>query len=681
MKKNIKKNSPCPCGSGKKYKQCCLKKKSPVQEPVVHDDSQKMIPLVLLGALLLIVAGVLVYSNSFEGVFLFDDIVILNSSPLHRLWPVWDVIKGVNRPILNLTLAANYAWGSTKVGGYHLFNLIVHIATALLLFGVMRRTFLSPRLQERFKDKAIYLAFAVSLMWLVHPLNTGSVTYIVQRAESLMGMFYMLCLYSSIRFFLSKQKNKWWVFLAVLASALGLGTKEVIITAPLVIFIYDKVFFTGTMKRTMRLRWKFYFCLCGTWLVTLFLLTATKTYAGSAGFNLEGLTPLSYALTQPGVILHYLKLCVYPVTLCLDYQWQIANSATDILPALMAVSALVCVTIWALKKVPAVGFLGVWFFGILSITSSFIPIADLAFEHRMYLPLMAVVALIVLGVDFLLDQIIDSDFTRKVVSVILVSFIVLIFGRLTYARNFDYHSEIIMWQDIVNKRPANTRAHHDLGLALINAGHYEECIDYAKEAVRRIPVYAEAYNTIGLGYYRLNDFEKAKEYYRKAIELKEDYADAHSNIGLVFNKQKRFTKALDHYNKAITINPDYAEARNNLCSMLLDIGRYEEGKKSCLKAIQLKPHYEVPYNNLGAINILQNNDVEAKRCLLQALKFKPDYAKALNNLGVVYKKGGDFTTAMKLFKRALKIKPDYPDARRNVMEIENLGQLKAGRKK
>ena len=160
-----------------------------------------------LAVALLLLAGVVAYSNSFSAPFLFDDDPAIADNPTIRsLWPPWGVLSppntgaGVNgRPVINLSFAINYSLGGLGVRGYHVANLAIHLCAALALFGIIRRTLLRPVLQPRFGDHALPIAFVAALVWMLHPLQTESVIFVEQRTESLMGLFYLLTLYAAVR--------------------------------------------------------------------------------------------------------------------------------------------------------------------------------------------------------------------------------------------------------------------------------------------------------------------------------------------------------------------------------------------------------------------------------------------------------------------------------------------------
>ena len=176
------------------------------------------------GAALLVVVGVLIYLNSFNGQIVFDDVVITDDPSIRQLWPPWSAMfspNQVTRPLVGLSLAINYAMSGTDLWSYHLFNLAIHILAALTLFGVVRRTLLTEKLKDRFGKASTALALAVALIWMVHPLHTESVTYLIQRSEAMCGLFYLLTLYCVIRGHSSRPAALWYTA-AVLSCAAGM---------------------------------------------------------------------------------------------------------------------------------------------------------------------------------------------------------------------------------------------------------------------------------------------------------------------------------------------------------------------------------------------------------------------------------------------------------------------------
>ena len=317
------------------------------------------------GPVLLLLACLAAYFNSFSGSFVFDDHTYLLDDPA-----VGRLLAGhmVPRPVVSVTLTLNYWLDGLNVRGYHLFNFAVHLLAGLTLFGIVRRTLLLDRFSARYHSRAEALALAIALIWVVHPLQTQSVTYVIQRCESLMGLFYLLTLYCVLRRATSLSPLRWYAA-AVLSCGLGAGCKEVMVTAFLVILLYDWVFLAPSLRQLFRRRGWLYAALALPPLVAPLWLAASGVLTqpqGVLGFGVRTSTPWTYLLTQPGVILHYLRLAVWPVGLCLDYlDWPVCQTLADCWPAACAVLALLAVTAWGLYRRSWLGFLGAWFFLIL----------------------------------------------------------------------------------------------------------------------------------------------------------------------------------------------------------------------------------------------------------------------------------------------------------------------------
>ena len=216
-------------------------------------------------------AGVAAYHNSFAGPCVFDDVPWIVENPsIRSLWPIGHLLAPQSardvggRPVVSLTLAVNYALGGTDVWGYHAVNLAIHILAAWTLLGVTRRTLLSPRLQERFGSAATPLALMVAILWTVHPLQTEAVTYLIQRTEALVGLLYLLTLYCVIRGATSSRATRWYSA-AVAASLLGMATKELMATAPVIVLLYDRTFLAGSFREALRRRYGLYLALAATW--------------------------------------------------------------------------------------------------------------------------------------------------------------------------------------------------------------------------------------------------------------------------------------------------------------------------------------------------------------------------------------------------------------------------------
>ncbi len=568
---------------------------------------------------LILLAGVWAYHNSFTGPFIFDDQhVIVNNAHLRHLWPIWDTVSvplwaaAAWRPVVNLTFAINYALGGLDVRGYHVTNLFIHIAAALTLAGVVRRLLLSPRVRDRCEREAAWVAGAVALLWVVHPLQTESVDYLCQRAESLMGLWYVVTLYAVIRG-ATATNSRGWSVIAVLACALGMATKPVMVTAPVTALLCDRVFFADSIGQAWTRRRGLYLGLLASWSVLIGLaIFAWKAYGPSAGFAFHRMTPLDYALTQPGVIVHYLRLALWPAPLCFDYVWPVARTPAAIVPPLLVVSSLVGATLWALRVYPSLGFVGAWCVLTLAPTSSILPITDLAAEHRLYLPLAGVMVLLVMGALVLLRPLERRHAAvRRWIAGGVVGLVVLGLGSLTIRRNAVYRSEITLWADVVAHRPGNARAHNNLGNGFEKTGNLQAAATHYTEAFRLDPAYAEAHNNLGDILAQQGRAPEALTQFVEAIRLKPSLPDSYNNLGNLLLREAKVPEAVLEYEQALRLNPNYPEAQNNLGVALWQQQRGQEALPHFTEAVRLDPAFAEAHRNLGIALVAQDRPAEA----------------------------------------------------------------------
>ena len=562
-------------------------------------------------AALLVLATLAAYSNSLHCSLLYDDnFDIIANKSIRHLWPIWDVFVvqdagggGLHgRPVVNLSLAINYAIGGLDPFGYHLTNLVVHLLAGLCLFGIVRRTLLLPGLTERFAAAATPLALAVALIWTLHPLQTESVTYLIQRFESMMGLFYLLTLYAAIRCATSLHPRR-WAIAAVLASLLAMGCKEVAVSIPLVILLYDRAFLAGSFRAAWSRRRAMYFGLAATWAAFALLFMFSYSRGKWAGYALP-VSWIEYARTQFSVILHYLRLSFWPRPLILDYSWPVARTLAEILPAAVVIGGLVAATIWALVRWPKWGLLGAWFFLILAPTSTVMPLADLAVEHRMYLPLAAVAAAVVIG-GWMAGQWLVARGTIRASSLPALAATPVIFaavalGTLTFHRNMDYQNGLSIWGDTVAKSPHSSRAHNNFGTVLADSGRLEEAMPHFQIAFELKPDFAEPYYNLGFALAHRGRVDEAIAQYRQALAIRPDYADASNNLGLALAATGRTDEALACYEQALKLSPNVPNLHNNMGSVLVNCGKADEALLHFRTAVELNPDYAAARKNLDA---------------------------------------------------------------------------------
>ncbi len=525
---------------------------------------------------------------------MFDDLPAISNNPTIRaLWPPSRVLSPpaktpvTGRPLVNLSLALNYAIGGLNVGSYHVFNVTVHLLAGLVLFGIVRRTLISHDLRARYRGQATGLALAAALLWIVHPLATESVNYTIQRTELLMGLFLLLTIHCSIRSFESPGQRI-WVVAALGAFALGMASKEVTVVAPVLVLAYDRLFWSKSLRDAVKTRWRLYAGFAVVLVISVSVI-ATGFRRTLSGFARRDVTPWDYALTQSGVIVHYLRLVFWPDALSGDYDgWPIARSIGEVLPSLIAVVALVALTLWGLFRRKMIAFLGVFFFLVLAPTSSFRPIpVEVAAERRMYLPLAAVVALVVVAGHTYLRRL----GAPRAAGVAVVAALAVTLAVVTIHRNDDYRTTLSFWTDVVEKRPDNPRARIWLGEHFYKTGRRAEALDQYATAVRLQPGNAVARYGLGIVLVRLGRTDEAIDHYREAVRINPSYARAHYNLGLALGGRAKTQEAIEHYRAAIRIDPRHARAHYNLALALSELGRSDEVTGLLEAAVRLKPDF------------------------------------------------------------------------------------------
>jgi len=553
---------------------------------------------------LLVLVGGMTYSNSFLKPFHFDDIYwISNNSKIDDLGAYMAMMT--SRRVVAITLHLNHRLHGLSVFGYHLVNLGIHIAAALALFGVVRRTLLLPRWKERFSQSAHWLAFAVALLWMVHPLQTQAVTYIIQRGESLMGMFFLLAFYCLIRG--TQSSCGWcWNLASLSCFVLGANSKEVMVTFLPVMLCYDAIIL-ASFRDMFRKRWWYYLAIVIYWAILLsgaFTALTADSADGSAGFGLRELKPQVYMMTQPGMLLHYIRLVFVPYPQAFSYRaWPWVTQVADVLPAGIAIGLLALVTAYLMLRQHWLGFLGAWFFGILSITS-IVPLIDPGFEHRMYLPLAAFCVLVVMGTHCFLSMLLSHRMATRLALLLLVAASATL-AALTMRRNEDYRSARSLWESVYAVFPNDVDAMNGVASALVTEGKYAdakqlyekilstspnmylaelgigralcrmnkpaEAIPHLRRSLKQLEgnevraMWAALANfELGKCYWLLEDRKSAEPFLREAIRLAPEKQDAHGALACILYEQNRVEEARIEYALAKQINPRFAQdiARN-----------------------------------------------------------------------------------------------------------------------
>jgi tetratricopeptide (TPR) repeat protein len=635
--------------------------------------------VIAAGAGLIVVAALAAWHNSFSGAFVFDDVPVVTDNPsIRHLWPPWDALAlqrtdltVSGRPLVNFSLAVNYALGGTNVRGYHAMNLAIHVLAGLALFGLVRRTLIlngltrmivvvgrgrrtPPQLGTAASGDAALpwhsalVALAAALLWTVHPLQTEAVTYVVQRVESLMGLFYLLTLYCFVRGVESSRPATWQV-LSMTACLAGMACKEVMVSAPLMVLLYDRTFVAGSFRTAWQLRWRLYAGLAATWLLLAWLVVSTTGRGGSAGFG-TAIAWWAYALTQCQAVVHYLRLVVWPHPLVFDYGLDAVGSVAAVAPQALLLAVLLAGTVVALWRRPAVGFLGAWFFLVLAPSSSVVPVATQTMaEHRMYLPLAAVIVLAAAGLFRLLGL------RAALLGCAALS---IAFGWITMCRNVDYRSEFSIWNDTAHKRPDNARAHSNLGSLWLKQGNPAKAMSGFTKALQLQPYYASAHFNLGVALAGSGRPAEAVPHFEAAVRIEPDFADAHIDLGIALTRLGRAAEALEHYRVALRLQPASPDAHVDLGLALMQLDRPAEAIEHYEMALRLQPGLPGAQAGLGAALLKAGRTEAAIQHYEAAVRLTPDRADFHSGLADALAQAGDLAAAEREYTEAVRLKPD-----------------------
>jgi tetratricopeptide (TPR) repeat protein len=671
------------------------------------------------------------YWNALSGPFVYDDeLTIIDNRSIREWWRLPDVLQAeqdsptAGRPVVNVSFALNYAFAGLAVRPYHAINLLVHVLCALVVFALLRTTLALPSIPERLRRRSTRLAFAIALIWSVHPLNSEVVDYITQRTESLMALFYLLTIYAGVHAVGSRYPLSWQT-VAVACCGLGMAAKESMATAPLILILYDRTFLFGSFKTALQQRWRFYCAIGSTWLLLAALLWSIPR-GESAGFA-SGVDPWTYLLNQTVMITQYLRQALWPRYLVASYGWPLSLTLPDVLPQALLLTLLFGLATAAVIRSPKLGFAGAWFFITLAPTSSVVPIAtEVGAERRMYLPLVALIALVILGGSSLWDALKSRWLERRGrPGVLRHGDLIGLFGVVallmagTIARNREYSSFVTLARTVVDRWPTSV-AHHVLGGALLAEGAYDEAIVRLREALAGSP---RAYYDLGAALFNQGKLDEAIGPLRTMIRIWEsppathpywlapvrgDVVSARLLIGRALAQQERFAEAAVEFEQVLAMAPSHVETRKLLAMALFRDGSYERaiphfeeylrswqadveplrslaiayvatGKVSeavamFRRAVDAEPANGLTRRHLANALYDTGRFEEAVVHASEAVRLRPNDADARDLLGRVHGVQGRFNEAATEFERALEIDPAHPDARKHLERVRAYGR-------
>lgn len=590
----------------------------------------------LLIFFLFTVVGAAVYANSLDVPFYLDDLrnisentnVRINTLSPSSLYSAAFNSPLETRPVANVSFALNYYFNQFNVFEYHLVNIAIHILTSFLLYLLFKATLATPALSSKY-SQASSMALFGALLFLVHPLHTGSVTYIVQRMVSMAALFYIL----SLLFYVQGRKTAsrsftsgWiWFFCSLISFLLAIGSKEIALTLPFVIFLYEWYFFQDLDRRWLYRH---------AWIAGIMLLVFAIVFviAGGSqelildGYKNRSFTPGERVLTQFRVVLFYASLLLFPHPgrLNLDHYFSVSHSLFDPITTFSAAIILVlllCFSVFCAKKQRVLSFSILWYLGNLVMESSVIGL-ELVFEHRTYLPSVFLLFTLVV----LLFQHVRPGW---LVCVIFV-FVAGIWSYWTVERNEMWRDPVVFWSDSTKKSPQKARPFMNLSVSLRSKGDIDAAIAASKRAIAIDPRFVNGFVGLAAAYDAKGELEKAAAQYNKAIQMLPDYSEVYNALGVVYLKQGKMNEAAEAFNESLRLNP---------------------GDVSTLV-------------NRATFKVYQSNYEHAIDDYNLALKIGGANPDILFNLALAYLKSGQTENAFAAFEEVLRLNPGDNEARK-----------------
>ena len=598
---------------------------------------QKRLLLLLLPLVIIIT-----YSHTLHSPFVFDDIANISANPAARASDLnfENMRKAAvdspisTRPVSYITFAVNYFFHKHEVYGYRLVNLAIHVLNGVLLYLFLMNTFKLPILQGRIKQP-FWVAYCAALVWVIHPLQVQSVTYIVQRMNSLATLFYMLAFLCYLKARLSTNKTRWLCAVASFTSGLlALGSKEIAVTLPFFILLYEWMFFQDMDFPWLR-RNIIVLAAAGFFLAVMFFVYVGRNpwQTIAAGYSSRDFTMWQRLLTEPRVILHYIELFVFPLPtrLTLLPEFSVSTSLIEpatTLPAMIGVLFIISTALTLAKDMRLISFAILWFMGNLVVESSVVSL-EIIFLHRTYLPSMMASLL----VTYLVLQHVKSE---RFAQLMLVSGL-LILTFWTYDQNKTWCDKVYFWRDCLQKNRTDFRVYNNLGKALEEEGEVEEAIDMYEKAISTNPEHIRAYNNLGVAHLSGGKLGEASEVLHKALEKAPEHPETHYNLGLTHSARDDLQEAEEHYLKAHEQFPKDSDpdVHNNLGITLARQGKLQEAVEHFREAVRINPDDPFAHNNLGITLARMGENREAIIHFQHALRINPNDRLAWNNLQIV----------------------------------------------
>jgi len=567
--------------------------------------------------------SLLVYINSLYAPFQYDDYdTITQNRDIRDLSDIKSIIShSIFRPILFITFAINYKISGLNPLSYHTVNLLLHIANTLIVIILTRRIALRFT-EELYSDR---IAFITSILFAVHPIGTEAITYISSRSSLLATTFYLLSLLSYTQFNQTENRSRQILYyiLTIIFFLMGVGTKEIILTLPIMIVILDIFSLKLSLKDTI----KRVFTTHITFVIIIFAGVLIRIYFFFTYEKVGGVLPRSIyenLLTQSEVIIKYIRLLLIPIGQNLIHNYPTVRTILN-LYTLLCIFTIFSLIWYAIRKrntYPFISFGILWFFVTLLPSSSFIPFQEAMTEKHLYLPMIGFLITISGVLSIIYQRFQEYQRILKKGFAIIIA----ILSILTIHRNYIWGDSIRLWEDILKKTPDSWATHYayadvlrkqaeiDLDMSYKNYTlgdqgraqkymnqfilHINKAIEHYIESTQYRPVYIDALLNTGICYgmlYQLTKTEKdlseSERFFKIVIELEPSNTKALNNLANLYLLQGKTNQAVDLYREVLSKEPDNLNALTNLSQIYLNILKDNQSAKEVLSRLLERLRY------------------------------------------------------------------------------------------
>jgi tetratricopeptide (TPR) repeat protein len=628
-------------------------------------------PVRALATLAVLAAAVgAVYWRALDAPFVFDDVPGIVTNPsLVRLWPpIGDerspgplnppgLAPTSRRPLVNLTFAIDRRLHGLEPAPYRAENVVLHVLSALLLATIVLRTLRLRYFGGAWTPVVWPLSLGVALLWALHPLDTEAVAYVTQRTELLAALCYLATLWAALRYWSasSRRARGAWVAFATLACLAGVASKEIVVSAPLVVLLYERTFLVGSW-RGVRRSWPLYAGLSLGW-----LLLGVLNAGGVSGLtDPRHHVPVHvWWMTQAKVVFLYLKLAVWPWPLSIHYAPRYLRTFADAWPwvaAALALAVATAVLVWRRPALrPAVAAI------VLVLAPTLVvPLPKMmAAERRMYLPLAGLVALAVTGGW-------RAGFARRPrAGAAALGALVVAAGAVTVHRLAVYETAVALWRDAATHQPDDPMAHYNLGVALVAENRLDEAMHEFERTLALDPDHGGALDNLGMVLKRLGRPADAVVRFERALRVDRDDTVAHNNLGAALIDLGRAEDAIPHLARALADEPQ-ATVHLNMGRALIDVGRADDGLRHLEEAVRLGAGDADAQYSLGVTLTKVGRPRDAVPHLERAVGLRSDDAEAHDALATALLASGEPEPAVGHYRRALELRPESVETRNNL---------------